>query len=110
MATSQLTIDYYLDKLSLVEELSYKRMFGGVGFFSNKKMFGMLSSTEEFRLKVDDSNRTRYEEKGMEPLTMTSKRGTGTMPYYQVPEEVVSDPEVLKEWADLSIVVAMKKK
>ena len=107
MAISEDYLQYIQDQLSF-DEFHFRKMFGGVGIFVDGVMFGMISSKNEFRLKVDDSNRADYESRGMGPLTMKNKGKS--MPYYLVPEDIVEDPEMLKQWVKKSIDLAIKAK
>lgn len=97
------------DQLSLFGPFESKKMFGGIGFFRDGIMFGMIGKGT-LRFKVDDSNRADYESAGMLPLTSENKKKS--MPYYEVPQSVVEDREALKIWADkaFAIAVAAKKK
>ncbi|MDH3708464.1 MAG: TfoX/Sxy family protein [Cyclobacteriaceae bacterium] len=100
---SQITI---LDQLSLLESVTPKRMFGGVGFFQEGKMFGMLNSKSTFLLKVDDSNREDYLELGMAPFSHNMNK-KGSMPYYEVPLDVVESKKEVTGWARKSINIAL---
>ena len=95
------------DQLSTFSEISSKRMFGGVGYFYQDRMFAMISD-DVFRLKVDDSNRGAFEEAGMGPLEM-KKKGR-SMPYYEVPPDVLEDRDRLAEWVQQAFEVALRKK
>ncbi|TFH25760.1 TfoX family protein [Candidatus Bathyarchaeota archaeon] len=66
-------------------------------FFYEGAMFALISGTILF-FKVDDSNRSVYEQTG-------SKRH-GLMPYYLVPAEVFKDEAKLLDWARESISIA----
>ncbi len=89
--------DVVLQKLSPIEGLTSRSMFGGYGVFAAGDMFGLISGAALF-FKVDDSNRGQYEAAG-------SKR-YGPMPYYLVPGEVMADEATLLEWARLSVAIA----
>jgi len=104
MAYSQEYLEYILDQLSLFGEVNPKKMFGGVGLFHNGKMFGMLGGVT-FRLKVDDTNRSDYEAKGMQPHSSGSKKKG--MPYWEVPADVIEDKEQLKQWAEKAYQAAV---
>ncbi len=108
MPVPESQINFILDQLSDLDQVSAKRMFGGVGFFKDGKMFGMLNNKGVFLLKVDDSNRLDYEEKGMAPFSH-SKHKKGSMPYYEVPLEVVEDQKELGSWAGKSYNIAKNK-
>ena len=107
MAVDPNDIAYILEQLSEIPDVTHKKMFGGAGFFKDGKMFGALMGGEStFRLKVDDSNRERYEQAGMSDWSHPKSRGR--MPYYTVPEEIIADPLKLSEWALLSIAINKK--
>jgi DNA transformation protein len=98
------------DQLSAFGDFYTKRMFGGVGFFREGLMFAMMSSTGEFRLKVDDSNRADYETAGMEPLYHKKDRTKRPMDYWQVPVHVLENKELLANWANAAYAIAVRKK
>ncbi len=107
MAYSQDYVDYILGQLALFGDVQAKKMFGGIGLFHNGLMFGMIGD-DTFRLKVDDSNIGDYESRGMQQFSSgTKKKG---MPYWEVPAEVIEDPETLKDWADRSYQAAVNAK
>lgn len=107
MAYSQDYVDYILGQLALFGDVQAKKMFGGIGLFHNSLMFGMIGD-DTFRLKVDESNIADYESRGMQQFSSgTKKKG---MPYWEVPAEVVEDPETLKVWADKSYQAAVTAK
>ena len=82
-------------------------MFGGVGLYIDDAFCGIIGADSgHLYLKVDDSNRPDYEREAMEPF-QTPK---GTMSYYTVPEYVVQDVKLLRDWALKARVVATKPK
>ena len=91
------------DQLQGLENITSKKMFGGVGFFHDGKMFGMIGG-DSFRLKVDDSNREMYVERGLTAyMSSETKKG---MPYYEVPADILEDKDKLLEWVQVSIDIA----
>lgn len=104
MAVKEDYLAYIMDQLQGIEGIAPKKMFGGVGIFHEDKMFGMIQSNNIFRLKVDDSNRAQYEAHGSGPLTSGKKKGS--MPYYEVPSQVIEDKAELQQWAQTSIAIA----
>lgn len=87
-----------VDVLSVLGEITSKRMFGGVGVFHEGKMFAMVNSKGGILFKVDDSNKAEYEAKG--------ETKHGKMPYYSVPVEILSDDDKLVSWASTSIGIS----
>ena len=109
MSVSDPVLGYIIDQLQPVGEVIPKRMFGGVGLFKEGKMFGMLNSKGTFLLKVDKSNIEDYQARGMSPFSH-NKNKTSSMPYYEVPVDVIEDRQLLKTWANKSIDIALTTK
>ena len=91
--------DFILDQFSQVEDIMPRRMFGGLGLFKDRVIFGMLSSMDGFYLRVDNINQPDYEALSAEPFR-PNQGGEMTMAYFQVPVEILDDPERLAIWAD----------
>ena len=106
MAISDDQIQYIKEQLAGFGEVRSKRMFGGVGFFHQDIMFAMISGDGAFRMRADELNRKDYEEQGMEIFSMSK----GTLPYWEVPETVASDPEELAVWARKAFDAALRNK
>ncbi len=65
-------------------------MFGGIGFFMEGTMFGMIGN-DVFRMRVDENNQQDYEKRGIKPSCSGSKKKG--MPYWEVPAEILEDSE-----------------
>jgi len=107
MAVDQNYVDFILDQMSEFGEVESKKMFGGVGFFHEGLMFGMIGGGS-FRLKVDEHNKEDYASRGMEPLFMKNKKKG--MPYWEVPAEIVEDKEALALWVTKSVEASLRAK
>ena len=79
-------------------------MFGGVGFFKDGTMFGLLGHNI-FHLRVDQSNVKDYEAFGMSRFLATEKKKG--LPYYEVPLDILEDKDKLTAWALLAFEVAV---
>jgi DNA transformation protein len=109
MPVKQEYLDYILKQLSEVHDVTYKKMFGGIGFFRGDAMWGaIMNEHDSFRLKVDENDQAPYEEAGMEPFLM--EKAGRTMPYWTVPKEVIEDKQKLTEWVETAAVSATHKK
>jgi DNA transformation protein len=86
------------ERLSVIGDVTSKKMFGGYGVFIDAKMFALIDSTGALYFKCDESNEGRYLEVGAEKH--------GRMPYREVPQEVWDDDDTLLEWAGLSADIA----
>ncbi len=56
MATEQKFVDFILDQLQSVEEVTAKKMFGEYGVYSNGKIFGVICDNKLF-IKATDAGR-----------------------------------------------------
>jgi DNA transformation protein len=88
--------------LAPLGDVSSRKMFGGYGVFESDAMFALIDSKGGVFLKVDDTNRARFESVGA--------KKHGRMPYYQPPSEVFEDDELLRDWASASITIAHASK
>lgn len=88
-----------MEKLNGLEGITSKKMFGGYGIFCDKKMFAMISAKEQIFLKINATNQADYEAKG-------SQRHS-RMPYFEVPDDVLENRDLLIEWAGKSIEIAL---
>ena len=107
MAVNEDYLAFINDQLSAFGNYEEKRMFGGVGFFRDGIMFGLIGAGV-LRFRVDETTQSEYEEQGMEPLRKDPKKKG--MPYWQVPEGVVEDRDELKVWAEKAYKVAFTHK
>jgi DNA transformation protein len=86
--------------------LRARTMFGGVGLYSGDLFFALMDD-DVLYFKVDDANRTHFEERGMEPFRPGGEGGE-VMQYYEVPADVLEDVEVLGPWAAEAVEVARR--
>jgi DNA transformation protein and related proteins len=98
-----------LDQLSrAIPGIRSRSMFGGVGIYSGQLFFALISD-DTLYFKVDESTRPDFEARGMGPFRPFGDEG-GTMMYYQLPEDLLEDPEALRPWAEKAIAIARQKK
>ena len=109
MAVSESFRTFVLDQLGrVVPRIRARSMFGGVGIYSGEVFFALIAG-DMLYFKVDDSNRSDFEARDMGPfLPFGDERDK--MQYYQVPAELLEDPDALRPWAEKSIAVAATKK
>ena len=108
MSVSQEYRDYVTEQLNSVGYVTAKKMFGGVGLYADGIFFALIADDTLYQ-KVDDTNRQDYESAGMDAFRPYSDK-TRTMRYYEVPVEVLEDKELLTDWANKSIAVALRAK
>lgn len=100
-------LEYVLEQLQGLGEVTPRNMFGGVGLYSEGLFFGLIAR-DVLYLKVDDSNRGAYETHGSEPFRPYDDR-PHTMSYYEVPVEVLEKSKQAAEWAARSLEIARRQ-
>lgn len=73
-----------------------RRMFGGHGIYCGKVFFGILYRGRLY-FKTDEASRVNYVAHGMQPFRPNAKQTLKN--YYEVPPEIVDDPDALVAWA-----------
>jgi DNA transformation protein and related proteins len=83
-------------------------MFGGVGIYAADLFFALLDD-DTLYFKVDDATRPGFEDCGMTAFRPYGEEGE-VMQYYEVPADVLEDPEALGAWVEAAIAVARRAK
>ena len=98
------------DLLSGFEGVRARAMFGGHGIYKDDTMFAIIVD-DELYYKVGDSNRRDFEKLGSEPFTYKAKnrKKPVTMSYWKLPVEDMDDLQILEEWTDKAMQVAIKR-
>lgn len=99
---SRLVAETLVTRLQPMGPVSSRSMFGGHGIFLDGVMFAMVDSSGSCLLRADDASRPRFEAQG-------SQRHA-RMPYWGIPDPVLSDDETLLEWAGQAIEAAIRAK
>ena len=110
MPVSDEFLEYVLDQLSDWGQVSARKMFGGAGLYCDGKMFGLIADDVAY-LKVDDSNRDDFEMAGSSAFNPYPEKDKSiVMSYYEIPVDVLENPDELIEWAKKSLTIARRKK
>ena len=107
MAVSEEYLQFVLDQLAGLKGVSARRMFGGAGLYQGGIMFGLVADDRAY-LRVDDSNRSSFEDAGSGPFHPYGTKAT--MPYYEVPVDVLEDPGDFCAWAGEALAAAVRRK
>ncbi len=105
MAVSDGFLDFVLEQLESLENVTARRMFGGVGLYSGDLFFAVLDNDTLF-FKVDETNVGAFVEAGMGPFRPYPDRPEASMSYYQVPVSVLEDRDEIVVWAGRAIEVS----
>jgi DNA transformation protein len=96
--------DYVLEQLGRVAPVTSRAMFGGVGIYSGGLFFALIAA-DVLYLKVDDANRGDYVAAGMGPFNPFGDPAH-VMHYYQLPPDLLEDPDALRPWVDKALAAA----
>jgi DNA transformation protein and related proteins len=100
---------FVLDQLGRVERgIRARNMFGGVGLYAGAFFFALIDDDTVY-FKVDETNRADFTRRGMGPFRPFGDAGE-VMQYYELPAELLDEPEQLKEWLEKAVQVARRAK
>ena len=99
MTVSPEYIQFVMDKLAPVGDVTGRAMFGGYGIFHRGLMFALIAS-DNLYFKVNDTNRQMYQQAGSSPFPHG-------ISYWEVPSETIEDDPKLLEWANISADIAI---
>lgn len=105
MPVSSDYLQYVLEQLARVPRVTSRRMFGGIGLYSDGVFFGIIDNDTVF-FKTDDDTREAYVARGSEPFRPYKDRPDVSMSYFQVPADVLEDTDELVPWARAAVRVA----
>ncbi len=108
MAVSVSFRTYLLEQMGQIRPVTTRPMFGGLTFFADGRAFALVAD-EVLYFKVDDGNRPDFEAAGKGPFLPFGDPAR-PMQYYELPEEVLEDPDLLAVWMAKAIGVAAKAK
>lgn len=106
MGVSSDFVAFVIEQLESFARVTSRRMFGGVGLYADGLFFGLIAD-DTLYLKVDDTNRADYERCGCKPFQPFPDKSEFSMNYYDVPADLLDDPEELSRWARKSLAVAL---
>ena len=98
--------DFLEELFAPVGRVQLKRMFGGLGAFSDGLMFAIILA-DIIYLKSDETTRPAFEAEGCEPFTYPRKDGRAvSLSYWRMPERLVDEPDEFVRWSRAAIKVA----
>jgi DNA transformation protein len=105
MPVSSDYLSYVLEQLAGLPRVTSRRMFGGIGLYSDGLFFGLIDNDTLF-FKVNDSNRDDYVARNMPAFRPFPDKPDLSMSYFTVPADALEDRDELAVWARKSIAVA----
>ena len=98
--------DWVLEQLAGAGRITARRMFGGTGLYRDDVFFAIIAS-DVLYFKVGDANRADYEARGMQQFRPFDDKPYLSMSYYEVPADVLEDPDECVHWVHRSVSVAL---
>ena len=108
MAVSVSFRTYLLEQMGQVCPITTRAMFGGICIFAEGRAFALVAD-DGLYFKTDDSNRPDFLAAGKGPF-LPFGNPEKPMQYYELPEEVLEDPDQLALWMGKAMAVAAKAK
>jgi DNA transformation protein len=105
MAVTNDYLQYVLEQLAGLGNVTPRRMFGGVGLYHAERFFGLIAG-DTLYFKVNDSNRGDYESLGMGRFRPFPDKPRWSMTYYEVPADTLEDADECVIWARKSAAIA----
>jgi DNA transformation protein len=96
--------DRALGRLADLGEVTSRPMFGGHGLYRRETIFGILFQGRLY-LKADERSQADFVARGMGPFRPNERQTLKS--YYEVPPDVLTDPEALLSWARETIRAGM---
>ncbi len=94
MSLSDEQIAHALEVFEAVPDVTTRKMFGGLGLYSEGTIFGVVMSDGTIRLKGVGDMITRFEDLGMEKwVYQRPGQKQSSMPYWTLPEAMLDDPD-----------------
>lgn len=106
MPISKEALDDAVATMQAVRPVTWRKMFGGAGFYVDGVFFAILDDDRLF-FKVDEQSLGPYEERGMQPWVWDDNVSDA---YRELPEDVLASEKMLAEWIDDSVAAAIRRK
>ena len=99
-------VDYLVEQLAPLGDVSAKSMFGGFGIYHEGLMFALVAG-DTLYIKVDDANRADFERANLSPFRYDrTDKTVAVMSYSAPPAAAIDDRNLLYEWARKGIKAA----
>src|SRR5690606_25906755 len=98
---------YVTEHLAFLGRISNRAIFGGIGIFIDERLLGIVIN-ESLYLHTDKSNIDDYLSRGMEQFKPYPNAFDLTTDHHRVPQEIIDDPQLLKDWGQRSLTAAIE--
>ncbi|HKE97085.1 MAG TPA: TfoX/Sxy family protein [Povalibacter sp.] len=98
---------YVTEQLSFLGPISNRAIFGAVGIFIEDRLLGIVAD-EVLYLHTGPANRDDYLSRGCRQFKPYPNAFDLTTDHHQVPQEVLHDPQQLREWGERALQAAVE--
>jgi DNA transformation protein len=108
MVASDGFAEFLREQLAPLGRITMRRMFGKTGVFCDRLMLGMVTDNTLY-FRVDEHNRTTFEEAAAFPPLNYEKRGrTIDLSFWRAPERLFDEPDELLAWGRAALAAARR--
>jgi len=104
VSVSDSFLQYVLEQIGRTIPVTARKMFGGAGLYGRGRCFALIND-DVLYFKVGDTNRADFTARGMGPFRPYGPDGE-VMQYYEVPGDLLDDPDALHDWVEKALAVA----
>lgn len=101
-------LNYILNQLSDLEDFTFRKMFGGIGFYKEGLLFGAITGGK-FRLKYAGCSGEQSYEEDCKSSTNSTFIPDGET-FCEVPDKVLANKPLLLKWVEMALRTAFKAK
>lgn len=94
-------LNFLLDQLAEIEQLTFRKMLGGIGFYRENLLFGILQGGK-LRLRSPGNHDICLDAKPASLILHSEEPAN----YCEVPSEVLNDKPALLKWAEVAFRTA----
>jgi DNA transformation protein and related proteins len=104
--------DFIRELFAPFRPVAAKRMFGGIGLYTEGLMFGLVFDGVIY-LRVDETTIPGFEREGSVPFVYphaSRMLGRPSRHFWRLPERLYDDPDELAVWAARALAIAEQRK
>jgi DNA transformation protein and related proteins len=98
------------DRLHAMGPVTVTRFFGGAALRKDSVLFAFIIESILY-MRVDDAGRDRFAALGASPFVYAgNKQSIKVSGYYEVPDDILDDPDEFTRWAEAAYRIALVAK
>jgi DNA transformation protein len=98
-----------LEQLREFSGVTWRRLFSGWSLCAGGLHFGIVYDGRLY-FKTDEAGRAPFQDRGMGPFRPGAEGDVALISYWEVPADVLEEPELLATWADRAVAAARAAK